>query len=140
MTLEEKNVFKANEAFYHAFESLDMGAMETVWARENYVQCFHPGWGALRGWDPVMSSWRRVFENTEEIRFLLTEVKIEIQNPLAWVTLYENITSKVGDEEVSGVVLTTNIFEKRSEGWLLIHHHGSNVVQPPPQLTPSTVH
>lgn len=140
MTREEKDVLKANDAFYHAFENLDIQAMERLWNRGSYVQCFHPGWSALRGWDPVMTSWRRIFENTEEIRFLLSEVKVEIRQPLAWVTMYENITSKVGEEMVSGVVLTTNIFQRLSEGWFLIHHHGSNVVQPPAQLAPSTVH
>lgn len=140
MTLEEKSVFKANEAFYRAFESLDIRQMEKVWVKENTIQCFHPGWGALRGWEPVMASWRRIFENTEEIRFLLAEVRIEIQHSLAWVTLYENITSKVGEELVTGVVLTTNIFQQRAEGWFLIHHHGSNVAEPPSQLNPSTFH
>lgn len=141
MTSKEQNeVYRANEVFYKAFQSLDLSAMEKVWAREERIQCFHPGWGPLRGWEPVMTSWRRIFENTEEIRFLLSEVRIEIQHPLAWVTLYENITSKVGEELVSGVVLTTNIFEQRSKGWFLIHHHGSNVVEPPSQVNPSTFH
>lgn len=137
---EREEVYKANEAFYNAFESLDIKEMEKVWARVSYIQCIHPGWGLLKGWEPVMGSWRRIFENTQEMRFMLTDVRIEIRDSLAWVTLYENITSRIGEELATGVVLTTNIYEKHPEGWLIIHHHGSTVVQPPSQLNPSTFH
>lgn len=137
---EQQEVAKANEALYSAFESLDVKEMEKIWAHENYVQCIHPGWGLLRGWELVIGSWRRIFDNTEEIRFMLTEVQIKIKDSIAWVTLYENITSRVGEEVATGVVLTTNIFEKRPDGWFLIHHHGSNVANPPGHLNPSTFH
>jgi ketosteroid isomerase-like protein len=141
MTREEgKDVYKANEGFYNAFESRNIKEMEQIWADKDYVQCIHPGWGVLRGRDNVMSSWRRIFENTEEILFMLTEVRIEIQGSLAWVTLYENITTRVGEEVVTGPVLTTNIFEKHNGRWLIIHHHGSTVAQPPNQENPTTFH
>ena len=32
-----EEVAKANEAFYEAFESLDIKKMDEVWAREDYV-------------------------------------------------------------------------------------------------------
>lgn len=137
---EQHEVSKANEAFYNAFESLDFKEMEKIWARVSYIQCIHPGWGLLRGWEHVMGSWRRIFENTQEIHFMLTEAQVEIQNSLAWVTLYENITSRFGEEVATGVVLATNIFEKHADGWLMIHHHGSTVVHPPGHLNPSTFH
>jgi ketosteroid isomerase-like protein len=140
MTREKKEVYKANEAFYHAFESLDIKQMEKIWAREGYIQCVHPGWGVLRGQENVMASWRKIFENTEEMLFMLTEVRIEIKDSLAWVTLYENITTQAGEEVVTGAVLTTNIFEKHNGQWLIIHHHGSSVAQPPSQVNPSTFH
>jgi ketosteroid isomerase-like protein len=140
MANERDDVYRANEAFYSAFESLDLKEMETVWVHENYIQCFHPGWGLLRGWGPVMASWRRIFENTEEIRFILTDVRIEVRGSLAWVTLCENITSRIGEEVTTGVVLTTNIYEKRPEGWFIIHHHGSTVAQPPAQSSSTTFH
>lgn len=141
MGQEEAEVYKANEAFYKAFESLDIKEMEKIWLRESHIQCIHPGWGCLRGWEHVMGSWRRIFENTQEIRFMLTEVRVEIRDSLAWVTLYENISTRIGEEVSTGVVLATNIFEKRRERWWIIHHHGSTVVHHPPgQLNSSTFH
>jgi ketosteroid isomerase-like protein len=140
MTQDEQEVAKVNENFYRAFESLDIKEMEKVWARQTNIQCGHPGWRILRGWEPIMESWRRIFENTPAIRFLLTDLSIQLRGSLAWVTLYENINSSVEGRNVSATVLTTNIFEKGSEGWRMIHHHGSSVAQPPDQPNTSTIH
>ncbi|HWP24512.1 MAG TPA: nuclear transport factor 2 family protein [Candidatus Binatia bacterium] len=140
MTPDEKEVAKANERFYSAFENLNIREMEAVWARDAEIQCGHPGWRILRGWKPVMESWRRIFENTPEIRFLLTDVAIHVRGDLAWVTLYENLNSVVEGQKVSATVLSTNIFRRGPDGWRMIHHHGSSVAQAaPPEETP-TVH
>jgi SnoaL-like domain len=133
-------VLQVNNLFYKAFESLDIEQMERLWLPEDYVQCFHPGWGLLRGWNPVMTSWRRIFENTEQMQFLLTEVHVEVRDQIAMVTLYENLTTKINEQPMSGVVLATNIFERRSEGWFIIHHHGSTVMNLPAAPSAPTVH
>jgi ketosteroid isomerase-like protein len=137
---DQQAVAEANERFYLAFESLDIGRMESVWAKDAEIQCGHPGWRILRGWGPVMESWRRIFQNTPSMKFTLTDVKIEVRGALAWVTLYENLTSSMQGQEYSAAILTTNIFQKSSEGWRMILHHGSSVSQPPDQDDSSTVH
>ena len=140
MTPEEQEVAQANESFYRAFESLDIKNMEKVWARQDSIQCGHPGWRILRGWQPVMESWRRIFENTPSIRFILTDVSIDVRSDLAWVTLYENLNSSVEGQNVSAIILTTNIFEKGADGWRMIHHQGSSVAQSPPDEDAPIVH
>jgi ketosteroid isomerase-like protein len=140
MTEEEKEVAKVNDSFYSAFESLDIKRMESVWAKDSDVQCGHPGWRILRGWKPVMESWRRIFENTPAIRFMLTDVAIEVQGELAWVTLYENLNSSLEGQNVAAMILTTNIFRKGPDGWRMIHHHGSSVAEAPPNEETPTVH
>ncbi len=140
MSQEEKAVAEVNESFYRAFESLDMQRMEAVWARDAEIQCGHPGWRIQRGRKPVMESWRRIFENTPAIRFMLTDVAIEVCGELAWVTLYENLNSAIEGQKVAATILTTNIFRKSAEGWRMIHHHGSSVAQASPQDDTPTVH
>ncbi|HEU4344634.1 MAG TPA: nuclear transport factor 2 family protein [Candidatus Binatia bacterium] len=140
MADEKQEVAAANEAFYRAFESLEIQQMEKVWAKEAEIQCGHPGWGILRGWGAVMESWRRIFENTPTLRFSLTDLSIDIRGHLAWVTLYENISSSMEGQTVSAIVLTTNIFEKGAEGWRMILHHGSSVAPQAPRVDPPTVH
>lgn len=139
MTDDQKEVAKANERFYSAFESLNIGQMESVWAKDADIQCGHPGWRILRGWKPVMESWQRIFENTPQIRFMLTDVAIEVRGDLAWVTLYENLNSSLEGQNVAATILTTNIFRRAADGWRMIHHHGSSVAQQVQEQTP-TVH
>jgi ketosteroid isomerase-like protein len=140
MQKEMQEVAEANERFYLAFESLDMARMESVWAKDAEIQCGHPGWRILRGWGPVMESWRRIFQNTPSMKFTLTNLKIEVRGELAWVTLYENLTSSMQGQEYSAAILTTNIFYKSHEGWRMILHHGSSVSQPANEDESTTVH
>ena len=140
MSEDKELVAATNNDFYSAFEKLDIKEMEKVWAKGADIQCGHPGWRILRGWGPVMESWKRIFENTPAIHFMLSDVSIQINGTLAWVTLYENLNSKVEGQPVSATILTTNIFQKGPEGWRMIHHHGSSVAQAAPQDKSSTVH
>jgi ketosteroid isomerase-like protein len=140
MSEDKDLIAAANNDFYSAFEKLDIKEMEKIWAKGAAIQCGHPGWRILRGWGPVMESWKRIFENTPAIQFMLSDVSIQINGTLAWVTLYENLNSKVEGQPVSATILTTNIFEKGAEGWRMIHHHGSSVAQAAPQDKSTTVH
>ena len=140
MAQDEQDVANANLAFYRAFESLDIKRMESMWAKDADIQCGHPGWRMLRGWGPVMESWKRIFENTPSMKFTLTDVTIEVRGEIAWVTLYENLNSSIEGQNYSATILTTNMFQKTVEGWRMILHHGSSVSQPPDQDESSTVH
>jgi ketosteroid isomerase-like protein len=140
MTPEQQAVAEVNESFYRAFESLDLKRMESVWATDQEIQCGHPGWRILRGWKPVMESWRQIFENTPQIRFMLTDLSVEVRGELAWVTLYENLNSSLEGQSVAATILTTNIFRRGADGWRMIHHHGSSVAQASPQENTPTVH
>ena len=140
MTDEIEAIAQANQAFYRAFETLKIEAMEQVWSKDTDIQCGHPGWRILRGWGPVMESWKRIFENTPSVRFTLTDVKIEVRGELAWVTQYENLASSIEGQTFSAAILTTNMFQKTADGWRMILHHGSSVSQPPDQDESNTVH
>jgi ketosteroid isomerase-like protein len=140
MSPEQEAVAQANQSFYRAFETLKIEAMENVWAKDAEIQCGHPGWRLLRGWGPVMESWKRIFENTPSMQFTLTDVKIEVRGELAWVTQYENLNSSIEGQTFSAAILTINMFQKTAEGWRMILHHGSSVSQPPDQDDSNTVH
>ena len=60
----EEDVLEANRRFYQALSDLDLDAMASVWLEEPWVRCVHPGWPMLSGWDDVMESWKRIFDNT----------------------------------------------------------------------------
>jgi len=140
MTPEQEAVAQANQNFYRAFETLKIEAMEKVWAKDADIQCGHPGWRILRGWGPVMESWKRIFENTPSMQFTLTDVNVQVSGEVAWVTLYENLNSSIQGQNFSAAILTTNMFQKTADGWRMILHLGSSVTQPPDQDESNTVH
>ena len=127
---ESQAVADANARFYHAFEELDLAAMDAVWAHDADVKCVHPGWPLLRGWDAVRESWRAIFANTEEMRFTISDVQVVVHGVLGWVTCTENILSDVGGRVSVTAILATNLFAQDEGGWRMIHHHASHVLAP----------
>ncbi len=123
-----EEVTRANQAFYDAFESLDIARMDRVWAHLEYVTCIHPGWSQRVGWPAVRDSWVLIFNNTFSMKFELTEIQIQVAGDIAWVICTENITSHQDDQPVESRVLATNLYERIGDEWLMIHHHGSPVM------------
>src|SRR5215467_10994344 len=75
---DREAVVAANRTFYDAFESLDVGKMESVWLQDQRIVCIHPGWRKLLGWGAVMTSWERIFESAFEMKFELGEMDVMI--------------------------------------------------------------
>lgn len=123
--IEQRAAIEAvNEAFYRAFEALDIAAMDRVWAPRDYAACVHPGQEAIVGWVEVRESFGAIFAGTGKIRFRLANVRIEVRRSLAWAYVLENIHH--GDD-VLVAVQSTNLFERTPEGWKMILHHASPV-------------
>jgi hypothetical protein len=131
----EQSLRAANQRFYVAFESLDLGLMEGIWLHEDWVQCVHPGWDLLVGWDEVRDSWARIFANTKRIKLALSSVLVRVEGAVAWVACTEHVTSlfSSGFDEV--LVQATNIFVLREGEWVLVARHSS----PLPPETEQTV-
>lgn len=119
----------ANQLFYRAFETLDLGQMSGVWDDEHAVTCVHPGWPLIQGRDEVMRSWDNIFNNTMVMQFTITEGTVHIEDNSAWVVCTENLRSVVDGRVSEGKIEATNIFRKHhGERWLMVHHHGSPVM------------
>ena len=123
-----EEVTRANQEFYQAFESLDIGRMDRIWAQQEYVTCIHPGWTLRIGWPAVRDSWVLIFNNTFSMKFDLTEIQVQVAGDVAWVICTENITSRQGDTTQESRVLATNLYERVRDQWKIIHHHGSPVM------------
>ncbi|MFQ5598448.1 MAG: nuclear transport factor 2 family protein [Nitrospiria bacterium] len=118
-------VNKVNNAFYEAFESLDIHKMDAIWVKEAHVKCIHPGWDIRLGWPEVRDSWVLIFNHTIEIRFSVCLLDISIRKDLAWTVCHETISTQDKGKWVDGRVISTNLFERFKGDWLIIHHHGS---------------
>ncbi|HYX56074.1 MAG TPA: nuclear transport factor 2 family protein [Nitrososphaeraceae archaeon] len=133
---EEKAVEKSNIRFYQAFESLSLEKMEEVWDHTDNTVCVHPGWDLFTGWMAIRDSWNRIFQNTQMIKFIITNTKIKIFENIAIVVCLENIETIVNENKIRMGVIATNIFERQNinkninknndnNKWLIIHHQGS---------------
>lgn len=131
----EQRVRAANQRFYAAFESLDMGEMDAVWAHDENVECVQPGGELLLGWDEVRGSWARIFASTKRVRVALSSIWIRIEGDVGWVACTEHVTTAFTDGFDEAVIQATNIFIRVENDWLLVAHHASPL--PPP--TRSTV-
>jgi len=125
---ESEGLVEANARFYRVFESQDLARMDQVWSHGPNVKCVHPGWPMLIGWEAVRQSWAAIFENTEEMRFTISDVRAETVGALGWVTCTENILSDVRGRVAVTSILATNLFTRVEDAWLMIHHHASHVL------------
>jgi ketosteroid isomerase-like protein len=114
-----------NRAFYEAFETRDVVALDRLWEHGDRVTCVHPGWPILRGWEAVRSSWAGILNGPGRLQFILTNDVVVVAGDVAWVTLDENLIGPSGD---GGTIAATNLLARQDDGrWLLVGHHGSPV-------------
>ena len=122
---------KVNNEFYQTFENRSIENMDKLWKHDEDVVCIHPGWDLFRGWLAVRESWITIFNNTERIKFIITNTKVRtFDNNIAIVVCLENIETTLENGQVIRIgVNATNIFERNglNKWWLLVHHHGSVV-------------
>ncbi|MBI4459319.1 MAG: nuclear transport factor 2 family protein [Acidobacteria bacterium] len=126
MKPEEEQILEANQSFYSAFQNLSLEQMESVWLQEDWVQCVHPGWDGLKGWEAIRESWQQIFESTQFIRIVVTVQSVRSQNSIAWVSCTEKISSASAGRFDSDYLQTTNIFLRQNGSWRLVHHHSSH--------------
>jgi SnoaL-like domain len=139
----EKNslteILKSNAQFYHAFEGLSIDMMDNLWKHDENVICVHPGWELLIGWLAIRESWNIIFQNTEVIKFNITNPKVRLFNNggVGIVVCQENIESSDDEQKDRIGVIATNIFERCANRWLMIHHQGSSISNyMPPNISP----
>jgi hypothetical protein len=119
--MSESDVLAANLAFYRAFSTGDLVAMEGLWSRQKAVACVHPGWTALLGREAVMGSWHSILSGRE-----VTEVRC--QNATVHV-LTEECAFVVCEERIGeGTLVATNTFVRESGRWRMVHHQAAPIL------------
>ncbi len=110
----QREVLSANQAFYRAFASGDMAAMEAVWARGEGVACAHPGWPLLIGREAVLESWQGILASSPPAIVCHAPLVLPAGEASA-VLCYEELERSV--------MLATNLFRREEGHWKLFHHH-----------------
>lgn len=137
----EQAVREANHRFYRAFAALDLEQMDEVWLHEDWVECVHPGWDLMLGWEEVRESWARIFANTQRIKIEISSIWVRVEGDVAWVACTEHVTSTFERGFDQAKVQATNIFVRRAgaleapspsagDRWQMVAHHASPLPEP----------
>ena len=115
MSRDSDAALAANEAFYRAFRSGDLAAMQDLWAADLPVTCTHPGWRPLTGRAEVMASWAAILRSPE---------RPAVACVAPTVTLFGNVAVVLCFEVIADSYLSaTNLFAREAERWRMVHHH-----------------
>jgi ketosteroid isomerase-like protein len=129
---DHREVEEANAAFYAAFESADLDAMQELWLDDDETLCVHPGALPVRGTSAINRSWALIMANTPYIQFFLTDVEVSVLDDVASVTCTENVLtadeSTATDSFGGAKAVATNVFSRTPDGWRLWIHHASPVL------------
>jgi hypothetical protein len=98
----DAEILFANEAFYLAFATRDLAAMDALWARDARVTCVHPGWEALHGRDAVMESWGNILGHSSAPKVQCREARVSNYGSVAQVLCFEVLQT--------GVLMAANLF------------------------------
>lgn len=133
----EDSVREANEMFYEALGSRDIGLMKEVWVRDSKSKCVHPGWPMLYGWEAIEESWKNIFDAGGIADLEVSDVRVQVSGQLAWVICIEKIGHRAGDEIRVGYAQSINVFECTDSSWHLVIHHASPIPAPRGGMAPS---
>jgi len=129
---DETAVRAANEAFYRALSAGSIEGISAACAQDADVTVLHETSKHVAvGWPAVLETWKEVpFAAFAELSVLMSGEAIQVNGPFAWVAGFEKVRGKTtGGEAFSFTSLGTNIFEKRGDRWLIVHHHASKAAE-----------
>jgi ketosteroid isomerase-like protein len=129
---DDEGVLAANEAFYLAFASRNVDAMDELWARERPVTCVHPGWDMLVGRPAVMASWRAILRSENPL-IEASAARVQLLGRVAYVLCFEGVRGE------APVLVATNIFIREEDRWRLVHHHAGQLASPRAPESPPPV-
>lgn len=109
-------------AFYEAFRSLDIAAMQAVWVDSGDATCLHPGGGLVRGRNAVVESWVEIFRGSRPPDIAHSLISAEISDGLAVHLVREHIRTADGKE---ALVVATNVYRRAGAQWRMLSHHAS---------------
>ncbi len=122
---EAEAVLKANKLFYRALGTRDLDLMGRVWIQDDRAKCVHPGWTSLNGWEAIRQSWENVFDPRDQVDIEISNVSLRVAGRTAWLTCIQKMTYVCRDPVMVNISVSTNIFERHGERWLMVLHHAS---------------
>jgi ketosteroid isomerase-like protein len=129
---DKVGVLTANQEFYRALSAGSLEGISAVCAQDADVTVLHEGSKEVAvGWPAVLATWKDLpFASFSELSVEVANPVINVKGPVAWAVGLEKIRGKMkSGDDFAWTALGTNIFEKRGDRWLMVHHHASKAAE-----------
>ncbi len=129
---DEEIVRAANEAFYRALSAGSIEGISAACAHDDDVTVLHEiSKEVAVGWPAVLETWKNVpFDSFSRLSVVMSGEAVRVKGPFAWVAGFEKVQGAMKNgEEFAFTALGTNVFEKRGDRWLIVHHHASKAAE-----------
>ncbi len=125
MTTDDE-VRNASKQFYAGLTSMANGnssSLADIWSHSATVMAMHPIGGREVGWDAVRTSFEKVAELASEGDIGLKDQIIQVAGDIAYEAGIERGQFKLAGQQVIVDVRVTNIYQRESGAWKMVHHH-----------------
>jgi ketosteroid isomerase-like protein len=122
----EDEVRKASKEFYAALSRMchgDARSLADVWSHGTAVTAMHPIGGREVGWEAVKQSFAKVAELSSAGKVELKDQLIHVAGDLAYEVGVEHGQIKLAGRQVDINVRVTNVYQRRTGAWKMVHHH-----------------
>lgn len=122
---DQDGAVAALETFYRALNHADLELLTATWADDPLVQLDNPVGGILRGRAAITELYGRIFSGGLDVQVTFTDA-MRVRTDDTLVVSGREIGSYAdGSRRVPLSIRTTRVLARTTEGWRLVHHHGS---------------
>ncbi|MEN8194363.1 MAG: nuclear transport factor 2 family protein [Bacteroidota bacterium] len=115
------------ETFYYAFNQKDIVTFQKIWLNDKLIQLNNPLGGIIRGINPIVELYDRIFNGQASVWVELTDIVFYASQDMVAFAGRE-----IGEFEISGQKIDLEIrttrffgFSENEKQWFQLHHHGS---------------
>ncbi len=122
----EDEVRNASRQFYDGLTRMtngNSGSLADIWSHGAAVTAMHPIGGREVGWDAVRASFEKVAELASDGDIGLKDQIIRVAGDFAYETGIEQGQFKLSGQPVTVEIRVTNIYQRESGAWKMVHHH-----------------
>ena len=122
----EDEVRKASKQFYDGLNAMargDAGTLAASWSHSANVTAMHPIGGRQEGWDAVRESFEQFAKLATAGKVELKDQLIHVSGDMAYEIGVERGEVTLAGQDVNIGHRVTNVYQRESGGWKMIHHH-----------------
>ena len=131
--IPKSTALAALSAFYEAFNSRDLDALEKNWAEGSVPVMDNPIGGIRHGWRDIAEGYKRLFYGDARVTVELNDVYEISGSDCCQFIGRETGTCETRDKTLDLNIRTSRLYMRIDGRWRQVHHHGS--IDAPSQLS-----